>query len=459
MDSDPTILPNVLLIGGLPRAGTTALMDIINEHPEAAIMSEYRLCDLANQLAPILQYQADVERSASETKNSKVSNLEARLSSHTFGSSDSRYAYNLYESEGLNHKLRYPTEERFPSIVANVVRTSLNKPNAQIIGSKRPGSMLKDGGDSFSVMYPSVRYVALLRSPMAQINSSMNRRNLAEQGRDMWHVMTVQEAIDEYIDVVRGLMILREKVGDALLFVKYEDLTSDPERTIDRVIAHAGLAWNGAHSVAAERGTMNVLSPSEIGEIELHLGTIIKAWPETRLTGTNVDLSIFDCFLPSIPLEPINLTNGEPVMCLADGWSEPEPSGIWTDGNSAMLVFGRAEEPFCFAKMVFVPYLEAGLPLSLELMVNGQSVGRRLLWPGDVVVGALDSSSVAVGDRTKPMTMWFGPITLRTDTHNTIEIKMKGVRSPQDLGIDQDKRELGIRLMELQFVAQGSIPQ
>lgn len=481
-------LPKVLLIGGLPRSGTTALADVVNESPDAAIMAEYRLTDLVYHLTPLLEYEENVHKAgASVAARARAGGSAADLVASppaslagawrcrgggerttepsariTTAASDTRSApetfdaptYVPFTSADLEQPIRFPTTARFPAIVANVVRTSLNKPRARIIGSKTPGTMLLDGGSKLAGMFPELRYVAMLRSPLPQINSSLNRRNRARQGDDIWHLQTVHDAISEYRAVICGLLALHEQVGDHLMFVKYEDLLSDPDATIGAVFAHIGSGRRPPrHPLATERGTVQVLSPAEQREVESSLGGLITAWDAARLTGTQVDLAIFNDLLPSVPKGFVTVAGEDRPPFLVAGWSITEPGGIWTDSASAIMIFRGEHRPACFLKLVFNPYLAAGNPLGMEVLVNGVSLGRTLLCPGNEVIASSGITAVAVPDWTEPVTLSFGPISLRADRHNAVEIRTTGAVSPASAGLGSDGRVLGIRLTGLHLVA------
>jgi hypothetical protein len=449
----------ILQIGGLPRSGTTALTDIVNECPEVAVMSEYRLSDLIEHLGPIFDYQA-----FSQSEDRSVINLGfdtanmLALSDKTVttdGNSLNNW-YSNFTAPDLNHTLRYPTVERLPDIVTSVVQASLNKPDARVIGSKTPGHMLFEVDGAIQRMNGDVRYVAMLRSPLSQINSSINRRNGKRAGKDTWHLDTVDEAIDHYLEIIFGLIVLQSKVGNSLLFIKFEDLINDPSETFNKLFAHIDSMWRPNRQLTyVHRGTLDVFTSDERKQVLQRLGNVIEDWEDAILTGkSEIDFKIFAHVLPEVTDVPLRVGVGFPSPFLVSGWSIPEELGAWTESASATMLFAPAVNTVTrLLRLEILPFLTVGVPLGIEVFLNNVSIGRKLICLGATAIGPNNNLILAIPRVGETVTVWLGPLVLKSDGMNIIEFRLTGIVSPASLGHGTDLRKLGFQLSALQFVS------
>lgn len=465
MPNSKSATPNLtaLLIGGLPRGGTTAITDIVNECPDAAIMAEYRLVDLIQHMMPVLDYEGIIDNLNGTLLAQDVEPVGkaplvpdgADLDLKDPGEQPSKLKhYQTASTPNVTKTIRYPTTERFPSIVAQVVKASLDKPSARVIGSKTPGSMLKDGGEAIAGLFPALRYVAMLRSPLGQINSSMNRRNRFLLGVDYWHIGDVDEAIEQYLDVIRGLIVLKQLEGDRLLFVKYEDLLGDTRRIFDLVFSHIGSDWRPKQNLAlAERGTIDVLTRDEKKKIQAVFGALLDQWDAAVLTGGGeVDLSIFNNLLPQVPNGAFAIGGPKKPSFLIDGWSDIEEDGIWTDSRRATMLFGPTNSSVCMLKIEMMPYLASGLPVQLEVLLNGAKIGKTLLCGGAGGITPASDSVTILSDWLQKHELWIGPMNFKSDDSNLLEFHLNGITSPRSIGRGDDDRLLGIRLSAVHFI-------
>lgn len=457
----------VLLIGGLARSGTTCVTDIVNECPDVAVMAEYRLTDLVEHLQSLLEYETEIERLAltydparripstlpnkPEPKNPEPKKSEDATN---LAGKDEPLQYEGFGTPMLRNTLRYPTEQRFPAIVTNVVGTALNKPKARIIGSKSPGSLLQESSERLRDLFPRIRYIALLRSPMEQINSSINRRNRTLQGIDFWHEKTVDDAIDYYTRTIAGLVTLKYLVNVDLLFLKFEELLTDQKLVSETIFSYIGTDWRPEHDyVVAERGGVNVLTPEEREQVQAHFGDLLGAWDGARLTGADdIDLAIFNEILPPIPENREPMSNGSKPQFLTHGWSVPEADGIWTDGERAIMLFGASALGSGMLRIEFSPYLASGKPLGIEILFNGEPIGKTLLCHGSGAVTSDQTTITLIRDLLQTSVLWIGPVQLNSDKFNLFEFRFTDVTSPAAIGESPDPRLLGLRLSALQFV-------
>lgn len=140
--------------------------------------------------------------------------------------------------------------------------------------------------------------------------------------------------------------------------------------------------------------------------------------------------------------EKINFaTGGDSHRFRTTGWSDPEPSGTWTDGPAASLVFrlNAAEGPLQLtAKLspnIRPPRLDAQL---VHVYVRGQKIAT---WR----VAGLDTFSAII-----PRSLVGGGGIVTVDLH------IPGAVSPQELGSGADGRRLGVRCVEMTIAKANS---
>lgn len=445
-----------VLIGGLARSGTTALVDVLNECADMAIMAEYRLVDLVRHLRPILAYEAVVEQLASTfdpaVRGAGTPPPSLRVEEGV--EAEPILHYPGFVTPGRQSTLRYPSVAKFPEIVASVIGTSLGKPSARFIGSKTPGTMLADADAALVQTFSDVRYVALLRSPLDQINSSMNRRNRTNLGCDFWGVETVEAAIAYYKSTLAGLIALKRLHGDRVLFLKYEDLVGDSEAALRLVLSHIGVEWTPPPGMlVADRGALKVLTDEERLSVRRELGAIEDAWTDADLSGVNpTGLALFHDILPQLPEKLVTVSMGQKPDFLIDGWSLPEAAGIWSDASKAMLLFRPAHSGDRMLRLDVAPYVADEAPLGMQVTLNGKRLGRTMFCPGSGVISLSSETNVIVVEVGKPITVWIGPFALSEDAPNLFEFDFIGVRSPASIGESPDTRLLGVQLSGVQFI-------
>lgn len=453
--------PAVLFIGGTPRSGTTLLTDLLNEAPDVAIMAEYRFSELFDHLGPLLDYEKDYiarDEMAPRSPAPRTKRQQKAVGSATATKTEGAPSTYLYlTTEGLTYPLRFPTAKRLPEIASAVVRASLNKPSARVLGSKTPGAMLAACTEDVKRISSKVRYIALLRSPKSQVNSSLNRRNLASGGMDDWPCRTVEDAIAEYVFTVAGLLALRERVGDDLMFVKYEDLIENPSEVMSAVAEHIGLKSLPVSEKLVHRkpASHDILTDDEREKVQDTFQDVIRVWASLQITGTQPDLPVFDESFPSVPRRRRSISIDNPANFLVGGWSTYEQDGIWSDGPEAAMLFGPAPAAPMFVRLEVTPFFGTENPIGLEFSLNGEKVDNLWLFPGEGVAGPLRSRAVAIGDRGKPSALWLGPVQFRSDAANLLKIRFENIVSPASADLSGDTRKLAVKLSALHATPAG----
>jgi SAM-dependent methyltransferase len=144
------------------------------------------------------------------------------------------------------------------------------------------------------------------------------------------------------------------------------------------------------------------------------------------------------------PIEPIERNPG--AACLADGWSSPEPGGVWTNAPRAVIAIPMTRVP----SGSLVLHLSALAHLSgdkrvqiVTVRVNRIEVARLRF----DVVGEVKSSQLTV------------PASAATpDGVVMVELEMSDTRSPLDLGDSADARRLGVFVRSFRVDGAASQP-
>lgn len=192
-----------LLIGGAPRSGTTALIQLLNTNPSVFISSEENLLKLARDCKKLLSTK---ERrglslahgmratSARETLN------ETNIHSHNFTQAATwpaiKYIYKWH------HKNIHPL---IP---------------LKIWGDKLPNYFREI--DSI-IESNKFKYLHITRNPLDVINSMLRRTEMARQGKDWWKAITEFDGmLSAWCTAYEA--IERHETHERVLHIHYEDL-------------------------------------------------------------------------------------------------------------------------------------------------------------------------------------------------------------------------------------------
>ena len=180
----------------------------------------------------------------------------------------------------------------------------------------------------------------------------------------------------------------------------------------------------------------------EEGTDEAELRLILSCWPEDAPEGGTAGLGLRLLRLgPPAPLLVFPLVLADPAVhraCLSDGWSNPEPQGVWSEGKESRLALPRqlwrSGRALAFDLSV-LPRPEDAPPLTVCI----RSAGRVLVTatfplPED---GPLICPVAGFWHMDQPL-----ELTLECDTP----------LSPAELGINPDTRRLGIFLRSIDFL-------
>jgi hypothetical protein len=411
--SDPT----VLFIRGAPRSGTTLLVDILDENPDVGILHEYPFERMVQQLLPILAFGQSVDG----------------LQSGAGGFANREHPV------ALKQKLRYPTVQRYPAILKAVLEATFDKSDLKIIGSKTPGYSDGYQMDLVRHLFSDMRFIFCVRNPIGTIGSSLNRRNLASSGADVWHIKDVAGAVAEYRENI-GLLRSHAAVYPNRCFVLgYEDLVGQPQRTLSAIGEFLGtdlVCSPGIVSVPSK----TIMTVEEDEYVRSQFGAAIDTWENKRTTGLAGDIAMEfdDCLAVLAPgkAHRFDSVQGNRSL-LGVGWSALDSAGVWSDDRIAELHFA-VERAGGYALVLelagYVPAADAHMQLAMD--IDGQPA----------LQGAMaDSRTVEIR-----VSMAHFP----AGAHR-VTFRFGSLRSPLELGMGGDHRRLGVHLQSLRLESEG----
>jgi hypothetical protein len=318
-----------------------------------------------------------------------------------------------------------------------VVRAALEKDRASIIGSKTPGPASGYEMRILRQLFSRIQFVYVVRNPLDTINSTLNRRNLARGGFDQWHIADVRAAIDEYRE---NMNLLRSQVAadpENCFVLGYEDLMRAPSETIEKLGEFLGCKLRCSPAIAQrDRGRKTVMTPEEVAILRNELGSVIDSWDQRKITGGGPEMraAFDDCIRTIVPKVSYRFgIESRERSLLGSGWSTSEAGGVWSDDYTSDLHFA-VEQSGSYAIGV-----ETG-----AFVPRGQPQ-LRIAWSLDnVPLGEL-----GVED-DRPRKVESQPVRITSGAHR-LTLGFNVPRSPQQLGISNDYRLLGIFLRSLQL--------
>ncbi|HYW55038.1 MAG TPA: sulfotransferase [Dongiaceae bacterium] len=434
----PLAKPAVVLVRGCPRSGTTVIASMINASPKAAMMYEYPLDALVRDLRPILAHQREIESMWERAPEGfALTPLEA----------EGAY-FNDFGDPPYEH---YPTDERFGAIVTAVVEATVGKRDVTVIGSKTPGSVLMDERAAIEPYFGDIRYLFVVREPLATINSMMNRRNLTRIGADRWDITDVDGAIAEYRRSVLSLFSHVAAYPDACYVVKYEDLVERDVETLTGIEDFLDVPlMETRRLLQRETETRVILDADERGRVARAFGGVTESWSQKALTGPGARAveALTDCVVPLVPGTRYRYVSaGGQRHFLGAGWNALEEGGVWSARPEADLFFTVAESGEFVVSVEFSCFLVGDQTAkSVGVALNGARLFHGTALASESPFLDATNGDVRVFAAPGPFMVLGGPVALEAGRVNRLVLGTDDARSPLQLGVSEDPRSLGVYL-------------
>lgn len=203
-----------LLIGGCPRSGTTALLQVLNSNPSIYISSEENLLNLVQSFAKQLGTR--------ERRSKSLDNGMRALSIRETLSMDNIHSHN-FTGTSLWTVIRY---------IYKWHHEQLHEESSLLVWGDKYPNYFKELDALLRL--PKVRYLHITRNPLDVINSMLRRTEMAKQGCDWWRAITDFETmLETWASAYRAVVAVEKQKN--VLHLHYEELVFDFENTISRI--------------------------------------------------------------------------------------------------------------------------------------------------------------------------------------------------------------------------------
>lgn len=195
-----------LLIGGSPRSGTTALLQLLNSDSHVFISSEENVFKSLQTLEGLLDSRGRRAR--------KMQGQMRELSPRETLTMDNIHSYNL-DVSAVWPTLRFIYEHHHQQIHPGL--------SLKVWGDKLP-AYARDIQKVLSL--PDVRYLHITRNPYDVVNSMLRRTEAARQGKDWWKSITeFDEMLEAWAESYRAIKKFEDQHN--VLHLHYEQLVFD----------------------------------------------------------------------------------------------------------------------------------------------------------------------------------------------------------------------------------------
>ena len=276
----PDDTQKLYLISGAPRSGTTMLQKILNTHPEVGCLHEqFGLLEIINNLT------------ISGKKINK--NIQIQQKEHY---------YRDYPSISVHD---------IPKILKKIWSSVFIDKKLYVIANKIPNVTLDNSLDYYQYDI-KLKHIIILRNPIDVINSSITRRNNANNGLDEWHIYSVEQAIDEWSK--NWSFASKNFNNPDFFFVKYEDIFTNFEAFNWKISNFMEIIPNflNLNDTNIPINSKYILDISDLEMLNNYFGVMIKNWsnlsikeildPKIRLRHPLVINKLYQIGLENMPV-------------------------------------------------------------------------------------------------------------------------------------------------------------
>jgi hypothetical protein len=201
----------LLLIGGSPRSGTTAVLQMLNSSPGVFISSEENLLKSLQSLEKLLDTRS--RRAKAMEKGMRALSPRETLTLENIHSHN-------FDRESVWPTLRFIYEYHHERL----------HPGLPLVlwGDKLPAYAREL--DAVLALH-GVRYMHVTRNPFDVVNSMLRRLDAARQGQDWWKAITDFDAmVEAWAESYRAIEAVEKRAN--VFHLHYEELVFDFERNV-----------------------------------------------------------------------------------------------------------------------------------------------------------------------------------------------------------------------------------
>lgn len=358
---------------GAPRSGTTMLQNILNTNPDVVCTHE---TDFSLSLRCIEEMCAtDAHHSSLIAKTGQCDDLDLSIGEVQNAEPSTAEEFVNRRENLIKSKIPlmiFPQKKNAGKMLAELVKYLANKPNATHLGDKLPKWDCDTKLDILKEHGINAKTINIVRNPLDVINSSLNRRENARKGGDIWPIETVNEAISEWLESWRFTV---EHIDDPdVLNLKYEDLIQHFDRETGR-IAQFLECTNKFENIVAPTPralTQCALTDCEKNIVEQELSRILSDWEDNNLTmlAKKHRLILEDLEIEST----LEFCTNPYRQCYMKNFQLSPTEGIWSIGDHAQLQFSfrPKEHHYLFFDFDIYPFFGNSSSYNVFVKINDQ---------------------------------------------------------------------------------------
>ena len=255
--------------GGCPRSGTTAFLEVFNQHPNIAMFPEYNFFTLIDSFDQLFYKEVNT------ISKGWIGNINVNERPGATVITKDFLKYIPQKEKGhQRHVIKALFEAVFP-----------NK-DLKVIGEKLPFYFQSDLYKLNKRVGP-IKYIHLTRNPLWVINSFRHRAKLSEEGKDLWKYRSFGEACDIWMEAWNFLVNARHHLD--ILPIKYEHFFDDPFDARNEVFNFLNLSdYNVMDFSGQKYGDLDALTSKEYSLLEKLFDPLILNW-ETMSMNELID--------------------------------------------------------------------------------------------------------------------------------------------------------------------------
>ena len=245
--------------GGCPRSGTTAFLEVFNQHPNIGMFPEYNFFTLIEKFDDIFYKEANTR------EKGWIGNINANDRPGATVITKDFLRYIPQKEKGhQRHSIKSLFEAVFPD------------KDLKVIGEKLPFYFQQDIYKLNKRVGP-IKFVHITRNPLWVINSFRHRTKLVEQGKDLWKYRDFEEAINIWISAWNFMIANSDDLD--ILPIKYENFFTYPIESRREVFDFLELEDYAVRDFAGEKyGDLNALTNEEYDVCRRLFAPLIRDW-------------------------------------------------------------------------------------------------------------------------------------------------------------------------------------
>ncbi len=209
-----------LMIGGCPRSGTTALVQIFNSNPSVHISSEENLLNADRVLRKLLGTRERRAQVVHKMGERELSPRETLNSGNILTSNFTEKA--VWPMLRELYKWHHGQKHSIPLV---------------LWGDKFP-NYCKEIDNVLAI--PEVRYLHITRNPFDVVNSMLRRTAMAKEGKDWWKAITdIDDMINAWCEAYNA--VSRAQSHEKVFHIHYEELVFDFDNSIKNINEFLGV--------------------------------------------------------------------------------------------------------------------------------------------------------------------------------------------------------------------------